>query len=1003
VPARDLFTAHDPARVAEWCHEHLEPGVLYAAPSAAARQVARRASLGARGVAVGARIVGAGALADTVEARAGLPKLELASPSLSRLLIVAAGEAARVPLFDAAPPPGAVAALGRLIRDLRLNGVSPDAYRAAGGDPRAAAAYAAFESRRTGLGLADEAELLARVTQAMPRLGTVVLEDPVVSSRRQAEFYRALAERADAVFVGVPALAALERPVPAGIPEAAIPGPGSPAGPSAAARAFFRELGFAETRDDARAAGPEIAALCGVGADGEVALVARRILQLIGGGTAPECILGAAPTAGYLSRLHETCARVGVPVASPRRVDAADVPLVRTLLAVFTALADAAEDTAERGLALLGTPYLGLGPRLHDIVHRRLTLAGQGSLRSWKDFARLRDRHPTRRFALSVEETAATLAAPQTPTRYASIVSRLVLDFGFLASARSHYLATGRDAALRADQQAWEAVQEALEEVGRAFERTKRTAVPVGEWLAEVGAALQGETVRVDHRGVRGVHLTVTGGGLPVADHVFAVGWREGVFPRRPREDALLSDAVKERLNAAGARLRLTADRAAHDEERRERIVRAARRSLVVSWPEIASDGSPQLRSFFAEDIGVPAGPAADAPAAAVGETTWPLHLGADRAERLARAAVLVRHQPESRLGGERAQLEETLRGLDATEARALRGERHAPQRIVVPDDLVPRIRKAAANQSASQANALARCLYEHFGEKRLEIAALAAPEIGILERGSVAHSVLADVVRGGGFDPVRAGEAFDRRWAEALPPHLAGDAEAVFEGGMLRAQVLHLVELERDLLAAVPARPALVEFGFGMPAEDAERCDPASLREGIVLPLPSGAPIGSVVLRGAIDRVDVVEESGTRYGVAIDYKSGKAESHGKRFAELADFQLPIYCEAMRAAGVEPVGAVFLGIASGERYGIVREDFADRFLLGPTKGVRRLRAETFGRRLAVAMETLAGWAAKAAAPEVVVAPRDDDCGWCELAPVCRIGTFGVGGGGGDDA
>jgi RecB family exonuclease len=187
------------------------------------------------------------------------------------------------------------------------------------------------------------------------------------------------------------------------------------------------------------------------------------------------------------------------------------------------------------------------------------------------------------------------------------------------------------------------------------------------------------------------------------------------------------------------------------------------------------------------------------------------------------------------------------------------------------------------------------------------------------------------------------------------------------------------------------------------MPADDAERLDPASLREGIVLPLPGRAPIPAVVLRGAIDRVDVVEGRGTRFGVAIDYKSGKAKSYGDAFADLADFQLPIYCEAMRGAGVEPVGAVFLGISSGERFGVIREDFADRFLLGPAKGVRRLRAETFERRLAVAMEALAGWAAKAATPEVVVAPRDDDCGWCELAPVCRIATFGVGGGGRDDA
>lgn len=974
---RELFVASGPDRVAAWCHERLGPGALYVAPSAAARQAARRAALGERGVGVGVRIISASGLIDAVEARAGLPNIRVLIAPLRRLLLADAGRAATVPLFDGGPSAGALAALGRLISTLRLNGVGPDAYRAAGGDARAADAYARFEAARRRLGCADEADRLARAVVAMKSLGTVTLEDPVVSSRGQAEFLRALAQKADAVFVGVPSF--------------------SEAGPAATARAFFKGLGFAETADEAAPAPPELAALAGVGADGEVALVARRILRLLRSGTEAAQILGVAPNAAYLARLHDECACVGVPVTSPRRLDVPDVPLVRTLLEVFASLADAAMDTADRGLALLGTPYLGLSAGLHDRVHRRLTLAGGGNLRSWMDCTVLPEHHPARRLSLAAGELGAALSEPREPAQFATIVARLVLDFGFLASARRHYLAAGRDDALRADQQAWEVLQDALDEVGEAFRDARRTAVPAGEWLAEVTAALQGETVRLDHRGVRGVHLTVAGGGLPAADHVFAVGWREGVFPRRPREDPLLPDAAKARLNEGGARLLLTADQAGHDQERRDRIVRAARRQLVVSWPAVAADGAPQLRSFFAEDIGL-----TEVPPVAVGETTWPLDLAAGRAERLARAAVLVHHRPERGIGAERAALDTLLRGLGAVEARALLGELHAPQRIVIPADLTERIRRSAGNQSASQVNVLVRCLYEHFAERRLEIASLAAPEVGVVERGIVAHRVLADLALGGGFDPARAAEAFDRRWAEAVPPQLAANAEVAFEGSVLRAQVLRLVERERDLCAAVAARPALIEFGFGMPPSDTERRDPASLADGVVMELPAGAPIPSVTLRGSIDRVDVVEEDGRRYGLAIDYKSGKGESYGEAFAELTDFQLPIYCLALRAAGVEPVGGVFLGIASGERYGAIREDFADRFFAELPEGVIVMSEGAFARHLATALDALAEFAAKAAVPEVVVAPRNDDCKWCELAPVCRIGTFGVGRRGRDD-
>jgi hypothetical protein len=978
VNQRELLVAADPDHVAKWCHERLGAGVLYVAPSAASRQAARRAVLGGNGVAVGARIVNLSGLLGAVEAKASLAPLPEIGSVLSRLLLVESGRAARVPLFGDATPPGAVSALGRLFGDLRLNDVSPDTYRTAGGDARAADAYARYEAQRQRLGLADAADRLRRAAEAMPELPTVVLEDPAVASALHARLFAALVGRAASVSVGI-----------SGLSEVAPP---APCGPAATSRAFFRGLQLPERSDDALAARPEILALSGVGSDGEVALVARHILALLRAGTPADRILGVAPQAAYLERLHEASARIGVPVASPRRLAVLDVPLVRTLLAVVEAIADAEVDTAERGLGFLGMPYLGLSLGRHDEVHRRLTLAGQGSLRSWKEHARLPAKHPSSGLATALEAMTATLATPQVPSALATIASRLVLDFGFLSSARRHYLSAGRDDAVRADQQAWEVVQEAFDEVDAAFQVVGRARVGVGEWLAELTGALQAESVRLDHRGVQGVRLTVAGAGLPAADHVYAVGWREGVFPRRPREDPLLPDEVKARLNAGGARLALAADRAAQDEERRDRIVRAARLRLTVSWPQVAVDGTPQLRSFFAQDIGVP-----EAAPAAVGETTWPLDLAADRPERLARTAVLLRHRAEAGIGGERPALDALLRGLGDDEARALRGGRHAPRRIVVPADLVESVRRRAAHQSASQANTLARCLYAHFGEKRLEVAALAAPEMGVMERGGIAHRVLADLARGGDFAPERAGALFDRWWPAAVPPHLAHDSETAFEGGVLRAQVVHLAEVERDLLAQVTARPDLLEFGFGMPPRDEEYRDPRSLAEGVVYPLPASAPIRSVTLRGAIDRVDVVEVDGKRYGVAIDYKGGNAESYGKKLEALADFQLPIYCEVLRHAGVEPVGAVFLGVASAERYGLIRADLAEHFLNAGHKGVRRLPREAFDHRLELAMGAFAALAAQAAVPEVFVEARDDDCQWCELASLCRIGTFGVGG------
>jgi hypothetical protein len=143
---------------------------------------------------------------------------------------------------------------------------------------------------------------------------------------------------------------------------------------------------------------------------------------------------------------------------------------------------------------------------------------------------------------------------------------------------------------------------------------------------------------------------------------------------------------------------------------------------------------------------------------------------------------------------------------------------------------------------------------------------------------------------------------------------------------------------------------------------------------------------------------VDVVERDGTRYGVAIDYKSGKGERYGVEMEEMADFQLPIYCELLPLFGIEPVGAFYLGIGSGERYGVVRSDFAAEFIPADGgKGVRVLAPDDFKRFMLERQLALRNEIARLARGQLRTKPRNDDCGWCDLRPVCRIGTFGVGG------
>ena len=227
------------------------------------------------------------------------------------------------------------------------------------------------------------------------------------------------------------------------------------------------------------------------------------------------------------------------------------------------------------------------------------------------------------------------------------------------------------------------------------------------------------------------------------------------------------------------------------------------------------------------------------------------------------------------------------------------------------------------------------------------------------------------------------------------MPSELRDDARAAFERGILHASLTDLVARERTHLDASGSRAEFFELSFGT---NDEGRDPSSRPDGLAIPLPSGTPISHSTLRGSIDRVDVVERDGKRYGVAIDYKSGKGERYGVEMEEMADFQLPIYCEVLPLFSVEAVGAFYLGIGSGERYGVVRSDFAAEFLPADNgRGVRVLAPREFQDFMLERQLTLRNEIARLARGQLRARARNDDCGYCDLRPVCRIGTFGVGG------
>jgi hypothetical protein len=276
---------------------------------------------------------------------------------------------------------------------------------------------------------------------------------------------------------------------------------------------------------------------------------------------------------------------------------------------------------------------------------------------------------------------------------------------------------------------------------------------------------------------------------------------------------------------------------------------------------------------------------------------------------------------------------------------------------------------------------------------RRLQLGALGAPRLDQLALGTIAHGVLNEMGRLA-FEPAALEDILERWWRLKVPAELHDDAQTHFERELLHTMLRELIDQEHAHFTSGPGRPAYFELAFGTHEEGR---DPSSRDDGLDVRLPPGSPIAVSTLRGSIDRVDVVEKNGRLFGVAIDYKSGKGEYHVKEMDELADFQLPIYCEVLPLFGIEPVGAVYLGIASGQRHGVMRRDFADVFVPAGSAGKLTLFGpDDFAAYMAQRQHALRSEIVRVARGELVTRPRNDECGFCDLRPVCRIGTFGVG-------
>jgi RecB family exonuclease len=514
--------------------------------------------------------------------------------------------------------------------------------------------------------------------------------------------------------------------------------------------------------------------------------------------------------------------------------------------------------------------------------------------------------------------------------------------------------------------------------------------------LDEVRGVLAGELTTVAERPPADRYGRVFVGPVEQArglsfEVVFLPGLTERTFPRKPREDPLLLDALRRELGGA---LDTQDERARHERVLLRLAVGAARRRLELSYSRLEqSEARPRVPSFYALEVArattgdVPepqrmereaaaaagarlAGPAPDDPARAIDEVEHDL----STLRRLLGS------------GDARGRARYLLEMNDAL-ARSLRARWSRWSRKFTPADGLVRVsdgtratlaaaRLDARPYSASALQKFAACPYQFFLSAicRLEPRPEAAPiiELDPATRGHLFHRVQADFMRAladAGRLPLTAAtvaearatldEALDRvaeRYREQLAPAIGRVWQDEIES--MRADL----RMWLDQTAAGHARwaPAAFELAFGLPRDPDN--DPRSVEAEVTLP-------EGYRLRGIVDLVER-RRDGEDLRVT-DYKTGRDWTRRNLVVDGGQMLQPV----LYGLVVEQLFGA--RVAESRLYYCTRAGGFSERTVGLTPDARARGAQV----LAVIDRAVA-------AGFLPAAPRPRACGICDFTDVC---------------
>ena len=390
--------------------------------------------------------------------------------------------------------------------------------------------------------------------------------------------------------------------------------------------------------------------------------------------------------------------------------------------------------------------------------------------------------------------------------------------------------------------------------------RDANGSVDLTEFLAHFTDVLDTVSVPVDRPGKGSVELHT-----PLAvfgaryRHVFVLGLCEGTFPQAVREDPVIDFQERALLTACGLNLEDAEGAAEREELSFLAVLHAAGNDVTLTTPRVAG-GSEQLPSPYFAALGVPAPEGVGVRAAA------------------SDLEALIARLPET----------------DGPAAHSWRVElrRESAQAPDAHDGVTGVSVPAHGPFSATQLTSFGQCAFKWFGQYGLRLTELteAEEDVSPLTAGSVFHDTLAKAV-GAAVDQTLGEAADTETFREAVVANLErayDEAHAEREGRdeRIRSKTWPLQRGENlDKLRRLVRSEDFIAPGARV--SYLEKAFKAEWR--------------GLVVRGTVDRIDVL---GTPQGESLvftDYKLGKSPPRGAKGAKGTlnlDVQLPLYIEA---------------------------------------------------------------------------------------------------------